>query len=135
MNIRLTIQGDTLSICGVRELNAENAGAFRDQIRSAMSDRLRNIEIDLSQAVFMDSCGLGALISLHRAASNRSGLVRLLNPAIPVRQLLELTRMRRIFEIVEANGVEMPVRERGMATPSSSALEQSKVGATSQPSG
>jgi anti-sigma B factor antagonist len=102
MNIKLEVQGDTLSIGGVRELNAANANAFRDQVRLAMSESLKNIEIDLSQAIFLDSCGLGALISLHKTACSRRGLVRLINPAIPVQQILELTRMHRIFEIVRA---------------------------------
>ena len=100
MNIKLAVQGDTLSIGGIRELNAANANTFRDQIRSSMSGAMKNIEIDLSQAVFLDSCGLGALISLHKTACSRQGLVRLLNPAVPVQQILELTRMHRIFEIV-----------------------------------
>lgn len=100
MNIKLEVQGDTLNIGGIRELNAANANAFRDQIRAAMSAALKNIEIDLSQAVFLDSCGLGALISLHKTACSRRGLVRLVNPAVPVQQILELTRMHRIFEIV-----------------------------------
>jgi anti-sigma B factor antagonist len=102
MNIRVEVQGDTLSIGGVKELSASNATVFRDRIRSAMSEPLRNIEIDLSQAMFLDSCGLGALISLHKTACSRKGLVRLINPALPVQQILELTRMHRIFEIVKA---------------------------------
>jgi anti-sigma B factor antagonist len=100
MSIRLEVQGDTLSIGGIRELSAANATVFRDQIRSAMSASLRNIQIDLSEATFLDSCGLGALISLHKTACSRKGLVRLVNPASPVQQILELTRMHRIFEIV-----------------------------------
>ena len=103
MNIRLTIQGNTLHICGVQELNSSNAKAFRDQVRSAMSDSLQNIEIDLSRATFMDSTGLGALIALRRTASGRNGQVRLLNPAVEVRQILELTRTRRIFTILESD--------------------------------
>jgi anti-sigma B factor antagonist len=104
MNMRLTIQGDTLVIHGLHELNSANADDFRDQIRSIFSDGLRNIDIDLSQATFMDSCGLGALISLHRSAFSRSGLVRLRDPGTQVRQMLELTRMRRIFEIIDTHG-------------------------------
>ena len=45
--------------------------------------------------------GLGALISLHKTTCTRNGLVRLLNPTPPVQQLLDLTRMHRIFEIVK----------------------------------
>ena len=100
MSIRLEVHGDTLCVDGVKELSAANANAFRDQIRVALTNPLRNIEIDLSAATFLDSCGLGALISLHKTACGRSGLVRLINPAAPVQQILELTRMHRIFEIV-----------------------------------
>jgi len=102
MSIRLEVHGDTLCVDGVKELSAANANAFRDQIRVALTNSLRNIEIDLSAATFLDSCGLGALISLHKTACGRSGLVRLINPAAPVQQILELTRMHRIFEIVRA---------------------------------
>jgi anti-sigma B factor antagonist len=102
MKIRFEVQGDTLAIGGIEELSAANATSFRDQIREAMAGSLRNIEIDLSKASFLDSCGLGALISLHKTACSRQGSVRLLNPASPVQQILELTRMHRIFEIIRA---------------------------------
>jgi anti-sigma B factor antagonist len=102
MKIQVEVQGDTLTIGGIQELSAANATSFRDEIRNAMAGSLKNIEIDLSQASFLDSCGLGALISLHKTACSRRGAVRLLNPASPVQQILELTRMHRIFEIVRA---------------------------------
>ena len=102
MHIELHVQGNTLSISGVKELNAANADSFRDQIRAALSESLRNIEIDLSQARFLDSGGLGALVSLHKTACGRNGRVRLVNPTIPVKQILALTRMHRIFEIVQS---------------------------------
>ena len=101
MNLKVQIQGDTLNVGGIKELSAANANDFRDQVRAAMIEPLRNIEIDFSQALFLDSCGLGALISLHKTACGRKGMVRLLNPAPPVQQILELTRMHRIFEIVK----------------------------------
>lgn len=41
------------------------------------------------------------LISLHKMTCSRNGIVRLLNPTPGVLQILELTRMHRIFEIVK----------------------------------
>jgi anti-sigma B factor antagonist len=99
--MKIQIQGDTLRITDVRELGAANSNTFRDQARAAMSDAQKNIEIDLSQTSFVDSCGLGTLIALHKTACSRRGMVRLLNPTPPVQQILELTRMHRIFEIVK----------------------------------
>src|SRR3954466_3339088 len=100
--MKIEIQGDTLRICGLKELGAANANAFRDEARAAMSDGQRNIEIDLSQTTFIDSCGLGALIALHKTACSRKGTMRLLHPMPSVQQILELTRMHRIFEIVKS---------------------------------
>jgi len=49
---------------------------------------------------FLDSSGLGTLISLHKTLRARNGTVRLLKPAPNVQQILELTRLHRVFEIV-----------------------------------
>ena len=57
--------------------------------------------IDLSGVDFMDSSGLGALFALYRVIDQRDGVVlRLLNPLPEIQQLLELTQMRQLFEIV-----------------------------------
>lgn len=98
--MKVQIRDETLVITGVKELAAANFQSFRDQVRAALTGEQKNIEIDLSEAMFIDSCGLGALISLHKAVCARQGQVRLLHPTPPVRQILELTRMQRIFEVV-----------------------------------
>ena len=99
--MKMEINGDTLRISEVKELGAANSNEFREQARNALTAALKNLEIDLSQTMFLDSCGLGTLISLHKTVCNRSGMVRLLNPTPGVQQILELTRMHRIFEIVK----------------------------------
>jgi anti-sigma B factor antagonist len=100
--MKLQIQGDTLRITEVPELGAANSATLRDEARSAMSPQQRNIEIDLSQTHFLDSCGLGVLIALHKTACSRRGMVRLLNPTPVVQQVLTLTHMDRIFDITTA---------------------------------
>jgi|SRR3954468_13682724 anti-sigma B factor antagonist len=100
--MKINVQGDTLRVSGVKELSAANSSAFRDWVRGNIGAELKNIEIDLSEAGFIDSSGLGALVSLHRTASGRKGNLKLINPLPPVQQILELTRMHRIFEIMKA---------------------------------
>jgi anti-sigma B factor antagonist len=98
--MRLVVNGDTVSIGDLRELGAENCQAFRDQVYASWPEQCRHIEVDLSQTHFLDSCGLGALISLRKTASRRNGTVRLLNPSPRVQLLFDVTRMHRVFEIV-----------------------------------
>jgi anti-sigma B factor antagonist len=99
--MKIQIQGETLRISGVRELGASNSSEFRDQARAALTEDQKHIEIDLSETTFLDSCGLGTLIALHKTTGSRNGIVRLLNPTPGVQQILELTRMHRLFEIVK----------------------------------
>jgi anti-sigma B factor antagonist len=103
MNIQQ--QDGVLSITGLRELGAANAHSFRDEACAALPQRLKAIEIDLSHTSFVDSYGLGALVSLYKFANGHNNdegvVVRLLNPPAPVQQVFELTRMHHLFEIVK----------------------------------
>lgn len=100
--MKLESQGDTLRITDLAELGAANSNEVRDEARSALTASQKNIEVDLSQTSFLDSCGLGALIALHKTACDRSGTVRLLRPQPAVERVLELTRLHRVFEIVKS---------------------------------
>jgi anti-anti-sigma regulatory factor len=48
----------------------------------------------------MDRCRLGALVSMCRIAASRDGKLRSLGPQLSVEQSLELTRMRRMLEMI-----------------------------------
>lgn len=100
--MKLQANGDTLRISAVKELSATSSNSFRDETRRAFVEGQTNIEIDLSQTTVVDSCGLGVLVALHKTASSRGGALRLLNPNPAVQQILELTRMHRIFEVIKA---------------------------------
>jgi anti-sigma B factor antagonist len=96
----------TLSVGAIRELTAANARALRHEVCARIEPELDLIEIDLSQSTVVDSCGLAALVSVFKEANekekSRGITVRLLNPQPPVRQMLELTRLHHLFEIVQS---------------------------------
>src|SRR5438046_1512152 len=102
----MTIQqhNGTLTIRGVRDLFAEDARALRSDVCARFYPELTVIEIDLSESQQVDSCGLAALVALFKAANQHKKdggvAVRLLNPQPAVQQMLELTRLHHLFEIV-----------------------------------
>jgi anti-sigma B factor antagonist len=91
-----------LKISAPAELNAVTFTPFREKTRASILPAHRRLDVDLGQTTFVDSSGLGALIALQKTMDSRSGSVRLLNPRQNVLQILELTRMHRIFEIARA---------------------------------
>ena len=99
--MKIENKGQCLTVSEIPELTSANSIHFRDGIRSALSESPSVIEINLSQTRFMDSSGLGALFALYRTTAPRKGVVlRLLNPMPEIQQLLELTQMQQLFEIV-----------------------------------
>lgn len=90
----------TLAVSGLQELVAANAAQVRDEIRAALKPTTTQLDLDLSGVTFLDSGGLGTLISLQKSLRARNGTVRLLNPSPNARQLLELTRLHSVFDIL-----------------------------------
>jgi anti-sigma B factor antagonist len=99
--MKMEVLGDTLRISAIKELGATNARAFRREVDEALGQDQRNLELDLSETTFVDSCGLGTLVALQKTLLRRQGVVRLLNPPPPVEQILDLTRTNRIFEVLK----------------------------------
>ena len=90
----------TLHVSEIHELTAGVAPDVKNQLRQHFADGLINIDFDCSNMDFVDSSGLGALISMQKLANERGGKLRLLSPKPSVIQVLELTRLHRVFEIV-----------------------------------
>lgn len=92
--------GPVLHVIDVNELNASTAPVMRDEVRAALKPDQNCVEIDLSETKFIDSSGLGALIAIQKTMAMRQGVVRIINPTHTVAQVLELTRLHRVLEIV-----------------------------------
>lgn len=96
--------GRILSLTGIRELNKAAAAEFVAAVRSVAKSRVQAIEVDLSDIKALDSAGLAALIALRKAVDAKAWIekpaIRLREPQPAVQQILELTRLHHLFEIV-----------------------------------
>lgn len=81
-----------------KSLDASNIGEFR-QAMTPLIEQHDRIILDLAAVEFVDSAGVGTLISCLRAISERRGELRLCGLNRPVQALFDLMRMHRIFEI------------------------------------
>jgi len=101
--MKIQRQSKTVRITRMRELCATNAQDFREQVEAALTPEVTTVEIDLSRIPFIDSCGLAALVAVHKAANGGhvAGPVNicLFDPTPAVRQVVELTRMDCVFQI------------------------------------
>lgn len=88
----------TVATVTVDELDASNAAEFKCDIAPLLQANA-SLVLDLSQLRFVDSSGLGAVLSCLRQLSAQSGDLKLCGMSKQVRGLFELVRMHRILDI------------------------------------
>lgn len=96
-----------------KRLDASNAAEFKGEAISMLSeDSSKGLIIDFSDTSFLDSAGLGALVSVLKAVSQgKEKRLALASLSVQVRQIFELTKLYRLFEIY--NSVDDAVSEMG----------------------
>lgn len=81
-----------------KALDASNARDFKSATTALLVPRVKLV-LDLETIDFIDSTGLGALVSCLREAHGSEGEIKLCGLTKRVRALFELVRMHRVFEI------------------------------------
>ena len=100
MQLNMTEQGDIVIISIEEErMDAHNSGDLKEQMLQLFDEGKCSLVIDLGAVRFIDSSGLGALVSGFKNASAREGSLKLCCLQPQVRSMFELTRLHRVFEI------------------------------------
>ncbi|MCD6363758.1 MAG: STAS domain-containing protein [Synergistetes bacterium] len=84
------------------EVSVETAGDLRDIMLREINEGRVKIIVDLSGTTYIDSTGLGILISGLRKVGKEGGDLKILGPLSPqVKRIFELTRLNRVFEFFD----------------------------------
>ena len=88
-----------VSISGsVSMAEAERLGK---RLEKLAAEKAPIIVLEMSEMDFICSLGLGAIITGHLKCCHHCGQIRLVNPTPPVRELLETTRLTKLFDIYD----------------------------------
>jgi anti-sigma B factor antagonist len=74
---------------------------------SALIPNSKRIVLDFTDVTHMDSMGLGTLVRLYVSAKSRGAVIELMNPGKSIKQLLGLTHMMQVFQMVGENNIRM----------------------------
>ncbi|MFA4973512.1 MAG: STAS domain-containing protein [bacterium] len=99
MNIEVKQQGDIQVMhCG-GSLDADTVTSFKKVAYDLVGAGSTRIVIDCANLTFIDSMGLGVLISLLRRVRQRNGDVKVASLSDEVKTIFEVTRLHRLFEV------------------------------------
>lgn len=104
MNIKTSekLDGKVTVLAGPQRLDASKANDFRDKLTELVERKKFQLVIDLSETEFIDSSGLGALVSRIAVIRANQGDVRLVFQQEFVYKLLALTHLDKVFKCFES---------------------------------
>jgi len=80
-------------------LDANNSEELKQELNHLFEAGNKNVIVDLKEVRFIDSSGLGVLVSGFKNASTRQGTLKLSGLQTQVKSMFELTRLHRVFDI------------------------------------
>lgn len=80
-------------------LDAHNSGELKSEMLAQFEGGKINLVVNLHEVRFVDSSGLGVLVSGFKNASARNGSLKLCCMQQQVKSMFELTRLHRVFDI------------------------------------
>ena len=74
---------------------------IKDRIKDLLADGQRRILLNLADVSYIDSAGLGSLISSYATVKREGGNLKLVNLTKRVRDLLAITKLITVFDTFE----------------------------------
>jgi anti-sigma B factor antagonist len=75
---------------------------IKDRIKDLLSDGQRKILLNLGDVSYIDSAGLGALISSYATVKREGGQLKLVNLTKRVQDLLAITKLITVFDTFDS---------------------------------
>jgi len=97
---RLIDDVEVVEVSGRIELG-EGSAAIREVVRDLLARGRKKIVLDLADVDYIDSAGLGALVSAFTSVRNDGGDLKLVYLTKKVQDLLQMTKLYTVFEIFD----------------------------------
>lgn len=102
MTIKTKTFGDVGVIYLKGKLMGEPATAeIRDEVHAFFGENIMKIVIDLKGVTWMNSLGMGSLMSVYTTIQNAGGELKLSDVTAKVNSLLMMTKLIRVFDTYE----------------------------------
>ena len=102
------VDGVTIVDLNGRIVLGEATTALRELLQNLVNQGQKKILLNLADVSYIDSSGLGALVSGFTSLSGQQGNLKLLNLTKKVQDLLQITKLLTVFEVYtdEATAVQ-----------------------------
>jgi len=93
------VNGVTIVDLSGRITLGEGSVILRDTVRDLLGKGHKKILLNLGDVSYIDSSGIGELVSAYTTVRNQGGDLRLLNLTKKVHDLLQITKLYTVFDV------------------------------------
>jgi anti-sigma B factor antagonist len=93
------VDGVTILDLSGRITLGEGSVLLRDAVRDLLAKGSKHILLNLGDVNYIDSSGIGELVSAYTTARNQGGELKLLNLTKKVHDLLQITKLYTVFDV------------------------------------
>lgn len=99
LDINTQRNGNACTVTLDGEVDVYTAPRLKEELVSAIEDGCVNVIVDLEQVGFIDSSGLGVLVSALRRAREREGVVRIVCTRDNILKIFRITGLDKVFPV------------------------------------
>lgn len=102
MNLKIStrqVDGVNIVDCNGRITLGEGSVVLRDTVKDLLAKGQKKILLNLGDVNYIDSSGIGELVSAYTTAKNQGGELKLLNLTKKVHDLLQITKLYTVFDV------------------------------------
>jgi len=85
----------------------EGSSTMRDALKDALAKGQKKILLNLSEVSYIDSSGIGELVSAFTTVTNQGGQLKLNGLNKRVKDLLQITKLYTVFEVFDEEPTAM----------------------------
>jgi len=104
VSVKLTTRqvGDVSVMDAVGRITlGEGSSTFRETLRELVTKGQKKVLLNLADVSYIDSSGIGELVSGFTSVTNQGGQLKLLHLNKRVQDLLQITKLYTVFEVFE----------------------------------
>jgi anti-sigma B factor antagonist len=100
MKIQMRTVGDARILdCSGQITLGEGTMGIRNTVRDVMQTGVKKIILNLADVTYIDSSGVGELVSTFTTVVNNGGQLKLLNLTKKIQQMLTITKLLTVFDV------------------------------------
>ena len=88
--------------CSGKITLGEGTMAIRNKVREVLKEGGKKIILNLSDVNYIDSSGIGELVSTFTTVTNAGGQLKLLNLTKKIQELLAITKLLTVFSVYQS---------------------------------